>query len=139
VIGRVPFTETKNSIPTCVRRRLICELQLTKYYVDTSSSSAFICRQVLLVIDRPACFATSAYRQPLPRFPLTDLPELLEDVPLAVKARMRYMHHSAPAHTSGAVRDVLNNTYHDRWIGRGEPAAWPPRSTTDLNPLDFYQ
>ncbi|KAJ4426274.1 hypothetical protein ANN_27086 [Periplaneta americana] len=25
----------------------------------------------------------------------------------------------------------------DRWIGRGGPIAWPPRSP-DLNPLDFY-
>jgi hypothetical protein len=35
-----------------------------------------------------------------------------------------------------AVRDVLSNAYHDRWVGRGGPTAWPPRST-DLNPLDF--
>jgi hypothetical protein len=40
-------------------------------------------------------------------------------------------------HISRAVRDVLNNTYHDRWIGRGGPTAWPPRSP-DLNPLYFY-
>jgi hypothetical protein len=46
------------------------------------------------------------------------------------------MHDGAPAHFSRAVRDVLNNTYHDRWIGRGGPTAWPPRSP-DLNPLDF--
>jgi hypothetical protein len=50
---------------------------------------------------------------------------------------MWYMHDGAPAHFSLAVRDVLNNTYHDRWIGRGGPTAWPPRSP-DLNPLDFY-
>jgi hypothetical protein len=36
-----------------------------------------------------------------------------------------------------AVRDVLSNTCHDRWIGRGGPTAWRPRSP-DLNPLDFY-
>jgi hypothetical protein len=41
-------------------------------------------------------------------FPLHDLPELLEDVPLAVRARMWYMHDGAPAHFSRAVRDVLN-------------------------------
>jgi hypothetical protein len=65
-----------------------------------------------------------------------DLPKLLEDVPLAVRARMWYMHDGAPAHFSRAVRDVLNNTYHDRWIGIGGPTAGPPRSP-DLNPLDF--
>jgi hypothetical protein len=26
---------------------------------------------------------------------------------------------------SRAVREVLNNTHHDRWIGRGGPTAWP--------------
>jgi hypothetical protein len=38
---------------------------------------------------------------------------------------------------SRAVRDVHNNTCHDRWIGRGGPTAWSARSP-DLNPLDFY-
>jgi hypothetical protein len=35
------------------------------------------------------------------------------------------------------VRDVLSNTYHDRWIGRGGSTAWPPRSP-DFNLPDFY-
>jgi hypothetical protein len=35
-----------------------------------------------------------------------------------------------------AVRDVLNDTCHDRWIGRGGPTAWPPRSP-DFNPLNI--
>jgi hypothetical protein len=47
------------------------------------------------------------------------------------------MRDGAPARFRCAVRDVFNNTYHDRWIGRGGPSAWPPRSP-DLNPLDFY-
>jgi hypothetical protein len=69
-------------------------------------------------------------------FLLHDLPKLLEEVPLAVRARMWYRHDGAPAHFSRAVRDVLNNTYHDRQIGRGIPTAWPPFSS-DLNPLNF--
>jgi hypothetical protein len=48
------------------------------------------------------------------------------------------MHDGASAHFSRAVRNVLNNSYHDRWIDRGGPTAWPPCSTPDLNPLDFY-
>jgi hypothetical protein len=48
-----------------------------------------------------------------------DLPKLLEDVLLAVRVRMLYMHVGAQAHFSRAVRDVLNSSYHDRWIGRG--------------------
>jgi hypothetical protein len=35
------------------------------------------------------------------------------------------------------MRDVLNNIYRDRLIGRGGPTAWPPRRP-DCNPLDFY-
>jgi hypothetical protein len=50
---------------------------------------------------------------------------------------MWYMHYGGPTHFSRAVRDVLNNTYHDLQIGKGGPTAWPPRSP-DLNPLDSY-
>jgi hypothetical protein len=31
----------------------------------------------------------------------------------------------------------LNKSYHDRWIAREGPTAWPPLSL-DFNPLDFY-
>jgi hypothetical protein len=61
----------------------------------------------------------------------------LGDAPLAVRARMWYMHDGALAHFSRAVRDVANNTYHDRWVCSGGPTAWPLRSP-DLNPLDLY-
>jgi hypothetical protein len=47
------------------------------------------------------------------------------------------MHDGAVTHFSRAVRDVLNNTYRDGWIGRGGPTAWPP-SSPDLNPLNVY-
>jgi hypothetical protein len=49
---------------------------------------------------------------------------------------MWYMHDGAPAHFSRALRNILNNTHHDRWIRIGGPTAWPPRRP-DLNPLDF--
>jgi hypothetical protein len=47
------------------------------------------------------------------------------------------MHDGVTAYWSRAVWNVLCNTYHDRWIGRGGPTVWPPHSP-DLNPLDFY-
>ena len=34
------------------------------------------------------------------------------------------------------VRPLLNENFPNRWIGRDEPHAWPPRSP-DLTPLDF--
>lgn len=66
-----------------------------------------------------------------------DLPLLLEDVPLAVRARMWFLHDGAPPHFRLEVRNFLNEVQQIRWIGRGGPIAWPPRSP-DLNPLDFF-
>ena len=65
------------------------------------------------------------------------LPELLEGVPLHVRPNTYFMHDGAPPHFSVDVRRLLNNRFRDRWIGRGGPIPWPPRSP-DLNPLDFY-
>ncbi|KAJ4447862.1 hypothetical protein ANN_09871 [Periplaneta americana] len=39
--------------------------------------------------------------------------------------------------TSRTARRYLDRRFPDRWIGRGGPIAFPPRSP-DLNPLDFY-
>ena len=43
----------------------------------------------------------------------------------------------APCHYSLAVRQFLNDTFHNKWIGRCGPISWPPRSP-DLTPLDFF-
>jgi hypothetical protein len=52
------------------------------------------------------------------------------------------MYHWQSEHECGTRKMVLRHSvrcsqYHDRWIGRGGPTAWPPRSP-DLNPLDSY-
>lgn len=65
------------------------------------------------------------------------LPELLEDVPLALRTRMWFQHDGAPAHYGRDVRVHLDAYFAGRWIGRGSPVAWPPRSP-DLTPLDFF-
>lgn len=65
-----------------------------------------------------------------------DLPDLLEDVPLDVRAHMWYHHDGAPPHNSALAREHLNRFYPHRWIGRNGPVPWPPRSP-DLTPLDF--
>lgn len=46
------------------------------------------------------------------------LPILLENVPLAIRQRIWFMHIGVPAH---------------RWIGRAGPQSWPPR----LNHLEL--
>lgn len=66
-----------------------------------------------------------------------ELPGLLEDVPLAVRHDMYFQHDGHPAHFSLRVRNFLNEHFFNRWIGRGGPQAWPPRSP-DLTPLDYY-
>ncbi|EZA47402.1 hypothetical protein X777_16327, partial [Ooceraea biroi] len=70
------------------------------------------------------------------RFLRNDLPNLLDDVSLQQRQRMWFMHDGAPAHFLLSVRRYLNRRYGERWIGRGGPVPWPPRSP-DLNPLDF--
>jgi len=47
------------------------------------------------------------------------------------------MHDGAPAHFSLLVRQHLDEMFPGKWVGRGGPIAWPPRSP-DLNPLDFF-
>ena len=43
----------------------------------------------------------------------------------------------APPHWARIVRNVLDHNFPDRWIGRGGPISWPPRSP-DITPLDFF-
>lgn len=65
------------------------------------------------------------------------LPTLLEDIPLVNLQEVFYQHDGAPAHFSWSVRHHLDAEYGERWIGRGGPVQWPPRSA-DLTPLDFF-
>jgi hypothetical protein len=62
--------------------------------------------------------------------------ELSEDLPLAVRERIWYLHDGAPCHYPLIVREWLNNNFPERWIGRNGPVAWPPRSP-DLNSCDM--
>lgn len=66
-----------------------------------------------------------------------ELPLLMEDVPLQTRETAFFMHDGAPAHYTLDVRHYLDDTYGNRWIGRGGPVQWPARSP-DLNPIDFY-
>ena len=65
------------------------------------------------------------------------LPGLLEDIPLIIRSQMHFQHDGAPTHYTRHVREYLIESFPNRWLGRGKPVAWPPRSP-DLTPLDFY-
>lgn len=66
-----------------------------------------------------------------------NLSELLENVPLNIRRDMWVQQDGAPAHYSVLVRNWLNENFPNKWIGRGGPFDWPPRSP-DLTPLDFF-
>jgi hypothetical protein len=42
-----------------------------------------------------------------------------------------------PSHFHKEVTDFLHRKFPEKWIGRGGPVNWPPRSP-DLTPLDFF-
>jgi len=65
-----------------------------------------------------------------------DLPKQLEDVPLATRIAMYFQHDEAPSHYTRHVVQHLNDTFPNRWIGRGSTINWPPRSP-DLTSSDF--
>lgn len=66
-----------------------------------------------------------------------DLPLLLEDIDIDTRRRMWLQHDGAGPHYANIVKDFLNDTFPNRWIGRGGPVRWPARSP-DLTSLDFY-
>ncbi|CAH2092979.1 unnamed protein product [Euphydryas editha] len=66
-----------------------------------------------------------------------DLPGLLEDVTLENRRDMWLQHDGCPSHYACSVREYLDATFPQRWIGRLGHFLWPPRSP-DLNPLDFF-
>jgi transposase len=71
------------------------------------------------------------------QFLQNDFQVLLEDLPLVILRQMWLQMDGAPPHFGRIVRDWCNETYPNRWIGRGGAIAWPPRSP-DLNPCDFF-
>ena len=51
--------------------------------------------------------------------------------------KMIFQQDGAPPHFSKEVHAWLNEKFNGRWIGRGGPISWAPRSP-DLTPLDFF-
>jgi len=49
------------------------------------------------------------------------LPILLENVPLRARETLIFQRDGAPAHFYRWVREILNERFPDRWMGRGGP------------------
>lgn len=64
-----------------------------------------------------------------------ELPPLLEDILLYTRQQLGFMHDGAQPTLALLLGNFLTNI--GRWIGRGGPTAWSPRSP-DLNLLDFF-
>ncbi|GBM36544.1 hypothetical protein AVEN_65077-1 [Araneus ventricosus] len=54
------------------------------------------------------------------------LPELLTEVPASIRGRIWFQHHGAPANFSPYVRNYLDATYANRWIGQCGSVRCPP-------------
>jgi len=65
------------------------------------------------------------------------LPALLENVSLHIRRKMWFQQDGAPPHFANTTKQLLYEKFGDKWIGRGGPVEWPPRSP-DLTPLDFF-
>jgi hypothetical protein len=63
------------------------------------------------------------------QFLQNDFQVLLEDLPLAILRQMWLQMDGAPPHFGRIVRDWCDETYPNRWIGRGGAIAWPPPVT----------
>jgi hypothetical protein len=50
---------------------------------------------------------------------------------------MLFQQDGAPPHFQKEVTDFLNRKCPEKWINRGGPITWPPRSP-DLTPLEFF-
>jgi hypothetical protein len=85
----------------------------------------------------PFVFDTNLTGNTYEAFLRNELPGLLEDIPLVIRSQMYFQHDGAPPHYTIRVREFLNESFPNRWLGRGGPIAWAPRSP-DLTPLDYY-
>jgi len=65
-----------------------------------------------------------------------ELPGLLEYIPVMIGSQMYFQHDGAPPHYTRHVRDYLNESFLNRWLGRGGTVSWPPKSP-DLTPHDY--
>ena len=61
----------------------------------------------------------------------------MENVSLRVRMNMWMQHDGTPPHYALYSRQVMNEIFDEKWIGRGSPVAWPPRSPNQTSP-DYF-
>ena len=54
--------------------------------------------------------------------------QLMKDVPLHVRMNMWMQYDGAPHHYALCSRQMMNESFDKKWIGRGSSVAWQPRS-----------
>lgn len=85
----------------------------------------------------PHFFEENLNGQNYEEFLRTEFEEFLDDLPLDIFVRLWFQQDGAPAHFSRRVRNYLDQRFPNKWIGRGGPINWPPRSP-DLTKLDYF-
>lgn len=81
-----------------------------------------------------ASFTIKNYLQILKK----ELPKKLTEIPM--REQIWFMHDGAPQHKSKEIQQLLSRPdyFGNQWIGEGGQVLWPPRSGSELNPMDFY-
>ena len=65
------------------------------------------------------------------------LPQLMEDVSLHVRMKICMQLNGASPHVAQCSRQVTNEIFDEKWIGRDGPVAWPP-CWPDLTSPDYF-
>ena len=85
----------------------------------------------------PYLFEVRLTGQVYANFMQNRLSQLMEDVPLHVRMNMWIEDDGASPLHALCSRQVMSEIFDEKWIGRGGPVAWPPRSP-DLTSPDYF-
>ena len=78
---------------------------------------------VVFIQVQPFVFDNNLTGNTYEAFLWNELPGLLEDIPLMTRSQMYFQHAGAPPHYTRHVRYYLNESFPNRWLGRGGPVA----------------
>lgn len=85
----------------------------------------------------PFFFHTNLTSQMYANFLGTNLWEIIEGMPLNLRRDLWFQLDGASIHSTREVRNILDEMFPGKWIGRFSDNPWPARSP-DLTPLDFF-